>query len=58
MMDIDDRIKYEYENMLQAIMPSEQIQHAKKLAELKKEKAVMEGDISILENVFFAPEKE
>jgi len=40
MMDIDDRIKYEYENMLQAIMPSERIQHAKKLAELEKEKSL------------------
>ena len=57
-MNIDERIKYEYENMLQAIMPSERIQHANRLAELEKEKAVMEGDISILENVFFAPEKE
>ena len=50
-MDIDDRIKYEYENMLQAIMPSERIQHANRLAELEKEKAVMEGDTSLLDGV-------
>ena len=50
-MNIDERIKYEYENMLQAIMPSERIQHAKRLAELKKEKQVMEGDTSLLDGV-------
>ena len=42
-MNIDERIKYEYENMLQAIMPSERIRHANRLAELEKEKAEMEG---------------
>jgi len=50
-MNIDDKIKYEYENMLQAIMPSERIQHANRLAELEKEKQVMEGDTSLLDCV-------
>jgi len=54
-MNIDERIKYEYENMLQAIMPSERIQHANKLAKLQKEKQVMEqvmeGDTSLLDGV-------
>lgn len=50
-MNIDERIKYEYENMLQAIMPSERIQHANRLAQLEKEKAVMEGDTSLLDGV-------
>ena len=50
-MNIDERIRYEYENMLQAIMPSERIEHANRLAELEKEKAVMEGDTSLLDGV-------
>ena len=41
-MSIDDQIKLEYEYMLQAIMPSERIQHANRLAELEREKELQE----------------
>ena len=38
MTDIDERIKRERENMLNAIMPSERMRHAEKIVELEKEK--------------------
>jgi len=42
-MSIDDQIKIEYDSMLQAIMPSERIQHANRLAELEREKELQEN---------------
>lgn len=38
MTNIHDKIKNEYEAMLQAIFPSERRQHALKLAELERER--------------------
>ena len=42
-MSIDDQIKIEYDSLLQAIMPSERIQHANRLAELEREKELQEN---------------